>query len=76
MALRTKATEMGMHTEQLAGRTQRIFFSPSEEENFTHNMCYEFDGVRGTCSEKPLGSLSDIVNGVCQSLHVQLRSSR
>ena len=32
MALRTKATDMGMHTEQLAGRTQQRFFSPEEEE--------------------------------------------
>ena len=31
MALRTKATEMGMHTEQLAGRTQQRFFLPEEE---------------------------------------------
>ncbi len=28
--------EMGMHTEQLAGRTQQTFFSPSEEENFVY----------------------------------------
>jgi len=28
--------EMGMHTEQLAGRTQQTFFSPAEEENFVY----------------------------------------
>jgi methylamine---glutamate N-methyltransferase subunit B len=28
--------ELGMHTEQLAGRTQRAFFRPSEEENFLY----------------------------------------
>ena len=34
---------MGMHTEQLAGRTQQIFFSPEEEENFTYPSSYEVD---------------------------------
>jgi hypothetical protein len=28
--------EMGMHTEQLAGRTQATFFHPAEEENFLY----------------------------------------
>ncbi len=28
--------EMGMHTEQLAGRTQQVFFSPAEGENFLY----------------------------------------
>jgi len=28
--------EMGMHTEQLAGRTQQTFFSPAEDENFVY----------------------------------------
>jgi glutamate synthase domain-containing protein 3 len=27
---------MGMHTEQLAGRTQQVFFSPSEDEAFVY----------------------------------------
>ena len=34
---------MGMHTEQLAGRTQRIFFSPEEEENFTCPSSHDVD---------------------------------
>ena len=34
---------MGMHTEQLAGRTQQTFFSPEEEENFTYPFAYEVD---------------------------------
>ncbi len=34
---------IGMHTEQLAGRTQQIFFSPEEEENFTYPSSYEVD---------------------------------
>jgi hypothetical protein len=38
-------------------------------------MGHELDWFRGTSSEKSLGSLSDIVNGICQSLHVQLPQS-
>ncbi len=34
---------MGMHTEQLAGRTQQVFFSPEEEENFTYPYAHEVD---------------------------------
>jgi glutamate synthase domain-containing protein 3 len=30
------ATEMGLHTEQLRGRTQQVFFSPTEEENVVY----------------------------------------
>ncbi len=35
--------EMGMHTEQLAGRTQQVFFSPEEEENFTYPNAFDVD---------------------------------
>ena len=38
-----KSHRMGMHTEQLAGRTQQIFFSPSEDENFTYPYGFEVD---------------------------------
>jgi glutamate synthase domain-containing protein 3 len=34
---------MGMHTEQLAGRTQQVFFSPSEERNFTYRSGFDVD---------------------------------
>ena len=34
---------MGMHTEQLAGRTQQIFFSPEEGENFVYPNAPEVD---------------------------------
>ena len=34
---------MGMHTEQLAGRTQQVFFSPSEERNFTYRSSFDVD---------------------------------
>ena len=36
MAVTTKATELGMHTEQLAGRSQQRFFRPEEQERFTY----------------------------------------
>jgi len=38
-----KSHEMGMHEEQLTGRTQQRFFSPTEEENFTYPFAYEVD---------------------------------
>ncbi len=34
---------MGMHTEQLAGRTQQVFFKPEEEENFTYPEAFDVD---------------------------------
>jgi glutamate synthase domain-containing protein 3 len=34
---------MGMHTEQLAGRTQQVFFSPEEEENFLYPHAFDVD---------------------------------
>ena len=34
---------MGMHTEQLAGRTQQIFFSAAEGDNFTYPYAFEVD---------------------------------
>lgn len=35
--------DMGMHTEQLSGRTQQIFFSPEDEENFVYPWAPEVD---------------------------------
>ena len=35
--------DMGMHTEQLAGRTQQVFFSPSEDEAFVYPGGFEVD---------------------------------
>ncbi len=34
---------MGMHTEQLAGRDQQVFFSASESENFTYPYGFDVD---------------------------------
>ncbi len=34
---------MGMHTEQLAGRTQQIFFSPEEAENYVYAGSFDVD---------------------------------
>lgn len=40
--------KLGMHTEQLAGRTQQVFFSPSAEENFTYPDGIEVDFAKET----------------------------
>jgi glutamate synthase domain-containing protein 3 len=41
--LSESAHDMGMHTEQLRGRTQQVFFVPEEEENFLYPHAYEVD---------------------------------
>jgi glutamate synthase domain-containing protein 3 len=38
-----RSYEMGMHTEQLAGRTQQVFFRPEEEERFLYPWAPEVD---------------------------------
>lgn len=43
MAELTKSHELGMHTEQLTGRTQQMFFRPEEEENLTPVWYYDVD---------------------------------
>jgi len=43
MALKPKALEMGMHTEQLTGRTQQRFFRPEEGENFLYPGAFDVD---------------------------------
>ena len=41
--LKQPSHEMGMHAEQLAGRTQQIFFSSEEEDYYTYPTSYEVD---------------------------------
>ena len=36
MATLEKSFDAGLHSEQLSGRTQEIFFSAEEEENFVY----------------------------------------
>ena len=43
MAGTTRSTGLGMHTEQLSGRTQQRFFRPEEEERFTYPQSFEVD---------------------------------
>lgn len=38
-----RARDMGMTTEALTGRTQQVFFEPSEEERFTYPWAAEVD---------------------------------
>ena len=40
--------EMGMHTEQLAGRTQQVYFSAEETETFTYPEAFDVDFNRRT----------------------------
>ena len=35
--------DMGLHDEQLAGRTQQVFFSAEEDENFTYPGAFDVD---------------------------------
>ncbi|HTO83919.1 MAG TPA: GXGXG motif-containing protein [Methylomirabilota bacterium] len=43
MALKPKSLDMGMHTEQLAGRTQQRFFRPEEGANFLYPGAFDVD---------------------------------
>lgn len=38
-----KSQEMGMHAEQLAGRTQQMYFSASEEDHYTYSYAHNVD---------------------------------
>jgi len=42
-------SQMGLHKEQLAGRTQQVFFSAAEDENFLYPDAHEVDF--GKCGE-------------------------
>jgi glutamate synthase domain-containing protein 3 len=42
-ALGEKSHQMGLHNEQLAGRTQQIFFSAADEESFVYPDACEVD---------------------------------
>jgi len=44
----SKAQDMGLHTEQLTGRTQQRFFSATEEENFTYPWAHDVDFEKRT----------------------------
>ena len=41
--LEQKSFDQGLHSEQLRGRTQEVFFSPEEEENYLYPYAYEVD---------------------------------
>jgi glutamate synthase domain-containing protein 3 len=41
--METKSHQMGMHAEQLAGRTQQVFFRAEEAENFVYHDSYDVD---------------------------------
>ena len=39
----TRSHEMGMHTEQLTGRTQQVFFEAAADENFVYPGAFDVD---------------------------------
>ena len=68
-----RSHDMGLHTEQLRGRTQQMFFEPDEGENFVYpdapdvdfNKRAEFDAAEMTTSEinKKVRTLMDEGHG-------------
>ena len=56
----TTSHEMGLHEEQLAGRTQQRFFSATEEENFTYPWAYEVDTNKSAEFDAADMEISDI----------------
>ena len=38
-----KSYQLGMHTEQLGGRTQQVYFSPAEEDNLVYPWAFDVD---------------------------------
>ena len=45
---RHKSHDMGLHAEQLAGRTQQVFFSPEEGDNYTYPEGFDVDFTKKT----------------------------
>jgi hypothetical protein len=45
---RHKSHDMGLHAEQLAGRTQAVFFSPEEGDNYTYPEGFDVDFSKKT----------------------------
>ena len=60
MAVNTRATELGMHTEQLAGRTQQRFFRPEEAERFTYPQAFEVDFKKRTTFDAAKMTTSEV----------------
>jgi glutamate synthase domain-containing protein 3 len=57
---------MGMHSEQLAGRTQQVFFAPEEAENFASPDAFDVDfNKRAEIDAAELGA---------QALNVKIRA--
>jgi glutamate synthase domain-containing protein 3 len=52
--------KLGMHTEQLSGRTQQVFFSPSAEENFTYPDGIDVDFDKSAEFDAASMEISDI----------------
>ena len=72
---------MGMHSEQLAGRTQQIFFAPEEAENFASPDSFDVDfNKRTEIDAAELGAQAVDLDRLLQAsdivtAHVPLNSS-
>ncbi len=55
-----KSHDMGLHTEQLTGRTQQRFFSASEEENYTYPWSFDVDFDHRAAFDAELMSSSEV----------------
>jgi len=57
VAVAHQSSQMGMHTEQLAGRTQQRFFSAEESDKFVYPDSFEVDfNQRTEFDAEPLGA--------------------
>ena len=43
---KSRSRQMGMHSEQIGGRSQQMFFQPDEAENLAHPYAYDVDVKR------------------------------
>jgi len=56
----TDSHEMGLHSEQLVGRTQQVFFSAEETENFTYPGAFDVDVGKSAELDAAGQEISDI----------------
>ena len=67
--------DMGLHEEQLAGRTQQRFFSASEEENYTYPWAYEVDFDKSAEFDAADMEITDININQGDELEAAMRTS-
>src|SRR3982074_409396 len=60
-ATTTRATDLGMHTEQLARRNPQRFFRPEEQERFTSPQAFEVDFTKRAQLRPPALTPSEVI---------------